>query len=111
MSLINSVISFFNLDNNLIISFLKMNHKFFAALVALSSSASAHLLPRNEGVARCAVPEPSAQQLGNARALQELETASLEADLEAFSAPIFIDVYVHVVSSAESKYISVSNPT
>jgi hypothetical protein len=86
-----------------------MNSKIAAAILAFGGVVSAHVasLPRSS-IDRCAVLEPTEEQLANSQALSALENARLLDDTESFRAPISVNVYVHVVSASASTYISVS---
>lgn len=69
-------------------------------------AASAHILGRTVP-SRCAVPEPSEQQKAEAKALLEIERASAKLGVSRIAADISVNTYIHVVSSSESKFISV----
>lgn len=77
----------------------------------LASLASALSISPRDGVTRCGAPDPSVQQIEEAKALSILEvnmasTASLKAET------IVVDTYFHIVASSESEaggYLSVSS--
>ncbi|KAF4982292.1 hypothetical protein FZEAL_2078 [Fusarium zealandicum] len=79
-----------------------MVSKALFTLLLGSSGVVAHLLAR--GVPpRCALPDPTAEQLDNTANLRKIEQS-----VKFAKAPISVDTYFHVVSSSASKYISQS---
>lgn len=83
-----------------------MLFQYSAALLFLGTSASAHVLGRSVPQ-RCAIPEPTELQKEHTKALFEIEKAQAREGKFTIAAAISVDVYVHVVSSAASKYITV----
>lgn len=61
-----------------------------------------------EGTPRCAIPHPSEQHIEDTKILVEIESLRAKLGPHVRRAPIVVDAYFHVVSSAKTKFITVS---
>lgn len=91
-----------------------MHLQLATALLALSSYATAHILPHTVGSRnaaasrRCGGSKPSQVQMKQSLDLFAIESAKMTTNAKAYDFKIEVDVYVHVVSSSRSKFITAS---